>query len=384
MSRGTSFRYASVCSGIESASVAWEPLGWVPACFSEIDNFPRAVLEQRHGAAAVGWDYRHSVGTNATPLFGDFTQIEAHHVGPVDLLVGGTPCQDFSVAGLRAGIAGDRGNLTLEFVRLAARLRPRWVVWENVPGVLSSDNGRAFGAFLGGLAELGYGFAYRVLDAQFFGLAQRRERVFVVANLGDWRRAGAVLFERECLSGAAAPRRAPEEAPAGTLGGSAQSGGYRTTDLDNIGAFVIPLLEVGARTGVSTNDPRAGIGIGHDADPMFTLQATKQHGIAFVFETRFLRNGRGAPESLCPPLKAESGRTGKGDAAPMLGMHQGVRRLTPREWERLQGFRDDYTLIPYRGRSAADGPRYKALGNSKAVPVVRWIGRRIQMVEDMT
>ena len=150
-------RYLSVCSGIEAASVAWHPLGWQAAAYSEIEAFPRAVLAHHYPTV---------------PLHGDFTTIKGDEYGSIDLLVGGTPCQDFSVAGLRAGIAGDRGNLTLEFLRLAARTKPRWIVWENVPGVLSSDGGRALGAFLGGLGQLGYGFAYRVLDAQHFGLAQ--------------------------------------------------------------------------------------------------------------------------------------------------------------------------------------------------------------------
>lgn len=188
--------FGSVCSGIEAASVAWRPLGWRAAFVSEIEAFPRAVLQHRHPE---------------TPLHGDFTTIEAGRYEPIDLLVGGTPCQSFSVAGLRGGLSDERGNLALEYLRLADRLRPRWLVWENVPGVLSSNGGRDFGAILGGMVELGYGFAYRVLDAQFFGLAQRRRRVFVVGYLGDWRRAAAVLFERHGLSGNPAPSRKARE-----------------------------------------------------------------------------------------------------------------------------------------------------------------------------
>mgnify|MGYP007071585731 CR=1 FL=1 len=171
-----SLRYGSVCSGIEAATVAWHPLGWKPAFFSEIDKFPRAVL-QHH--------YPH------VPLHGDFTAIRGDEYEPIDLLVGGTPCQSFSVAGLRQGLADARGKLALEFLLLARRLRPRWVAWENVPGVLSKNGGRDFGSILGGLVECGYGFSYRVLDAQYFGLAQRRKRVFVVGHLGDWRRVAA-------------------------------------------------------------------------------------------------------------------------------------------------------------------------------------------------
>lgn len=177
-------RYLSVCSGIDAATVAWHPLGWTPAGFAEIEPFPRAVLEQRHGAVAVDFDYRYSPESTLTPLFGDFTQIEAHHVGPVDLLVGGTPCQSFSIAGKRLGLDDPRGNLTLEYLALAGRLRPRWLVWENVPGVLSDDEGRTMGTVLGIMGELGYRWAYRVIDAQFVrvdgfdrAVPQRRRRV---------------------------------------------------------------------------------------------------------------------------------------------------------------------------------------------------------------
>jgi DNA (cytosine-5)-methyltransferase 1 len=183
-------RYLDVCAGISASTVAWKPLGWEAAAYSEIEPAPRAVLAQHYPD---------------TPLHGDFTTIEGNEYGPVDLLVGGTPCQSFSIAGLRLGMADSRGNLALEYARLASRLRARWLVWENVRGVLSADGGRAFGSILGALAELGYGFAYRVLDAQYFGVPQRRARVILVGYLGDWRPAAAVLFERESLSGISAP-----------------------------------------------------------------------------------------------------------------------------------------------------------------------------------
>lgn len=190
-------RYGSVCSGIEAATVAWHPLGWEPAFFSEIEAAPRSVLAHHYPDV---------------PCHGDFTTIGADEYGSIDLLVGGTPCQSFSIAGLRGGLDDDRGNLALEFLRLAQRKGPKWLVWENVPGVLSSNGGRDFGAILGGMVELGYGFAYRVLDAQYFGVAQRRRRVFVVGHLGDWRSAAAVLFERHSLSGNPAPSRKKGEA----------------------------------------------------------------------------------------------------------------------------------------------------------------------------
>ena len=183
-------RYGSVCSGVEAATVAWHSLGWEPQWFSEIEKFPSAVLQHHYPD---------------TPNYGDMTAFEEWPNDPIDVLVGGTPCQSFSVAGLRKGLADPRGNLMLTYLAIAARYQPNWLVWENVPGVLSSNRGRDFGTFLGALGQLGYGFAYRVLDAQYFGVAQRRRRVFVVGYLGDWKRAAAVFFERESLSGHPAP-----------------------------------------------------------------------------------------------------------------------------------------------------------------------------------
>ncbi|MCA3377554.1 MAG: DNA cytosine methyltransferase [Roseomonas sp.] len=304
------FRYGSVCSGIEAASVAWHGLGWRASFLSEIDAFPRAVLAHHYPD---------------TPLHGDFTTIEEDQYEPIDLLVGGTPCQSFSIAGLRGGLADDRGNLALEFLRLADRTRPRWLVWENVPGVLSSNGGRDFGSIIGGMVKLGYGIAYRVLDAQYFGVAQRRRRVFVVGYLGDWRRAAAVLFERASLRWDTPPRRKTREGLAPSLAARTTGGGGLGTDAELDGA-------VGA-----------------------------------LCRDSFSGGAGGRPEG------AASGH--------FLAVNSAVRRLTPRECERLQGFPDDYTLIPYRGKPAADGPRYKALGNSMAVPVMRWIGDRIAKVE---
>jgi DNA (cytosine-5)-methyltransferase 1 len=328
-------KYLSVCSGIEAATVAWHPLGWQAAAFSEIEAFPRAVLQHR-------WP--------DVPLHGDFTTIKGDEYGSVDLLVGGTPCQSFSVAGLRGGLADDRGNLALEFLRLAQRTRAKWLVWENVPGVLSSAGGRDFGSILGGLVELGYGFAYRVLDAQFFGIPQRRRRVFVVGCFGGWQRAAAVLFERHSLQGHPSPRRQAGQGITGpiatgrgtpivTVGTLLSNGDAHSGFKDEMG--LVPInLQVATRH--NSLGRGTGFGVGEDGDPAFTVGANHSHAI---------------------------------------GSASSVRRLTPRECERLQGFHDDYTLIPYRGKEAADGPRYKALGNSMAVPVMRWIGERISLVE---
>jgi DNA (cytosine-5)-methyltransferase 1 len=211
-------RFLSVCSGIEAASVAWSPLGWKAAAFSEIEPFPSAVLAHHYPDV---------------PNLGDMTRYkEWPDLGPIDLLCGGTPCQSFSNAGLRAGLDDPRGSLMLTFGAIAARYRPRWLVWENVPGVLSSGEGRDFGSFLGLLARIGYGFAYRVLDAQFVrvdgyphAVPQRRNRVFVVGCLGDWRSAAAVLLERESLRGDPAPRRVAGARVAATLTRGAESSG---------------------------------------------------------------------------------------------------------------------------------------------------------------
>ena len=474
-------RYLSVCSGIEAATVAWHPLGWTPAAFSEIDPFPRAVLAHHYPDV---------------PLHGDFTTIGADDYGSIDILVGGTPCQDFSVAGLRAGIAGDRGNLTLEFLRLAARTKPRWIVWENVPGVLSSDEGRALGAFLRGLAELGYGFAYRVLDAQYFGLAQRRARVFVVGYLGDWRRAAAVFFERESLLGHPVSRREARQNVARPITpGSSGGSGYRN-DADTADNLIV-MASGQSNAPVFENDQCPALtclheapiiahtlrGNGFDASengtgrgvPLVTafewqrgatqnldmleeqspaLIKSQTPAVAFSimpmnsgkdykaretdiaqpimaggpvggnqggdfivepvpFDTTQITSAANysnpKPGDPCHPLAAgahppavafdlrgrEGGAQFKGphDTANIRAASGGssrsyvaamqVRRLTPRECERLQGFPDDYTLVPYRNKPASDGPRYKALGNSMAVPCMAWIGQRIAMIETL-
>lgn len=338
--------FGSVCSGIEAASVAWEPLGWRASFFSEIEAFPRAVLAHRFPSV---------------PLHGDFTTIKAKQYEPIDLLVGGTPCQSFSVAGLRGGLDDDRGNLALEFLRLARRTRPRWLVWENVPGVLSSNRGRDFGSILGGLAELGYGFAYRVLDAQFFGVAQRRRRVFVVGYLGSWRPPAAVLFERESLSGHPAPSREAQTAVAALT-----ARGVGTCGADDNQAQAGHLI---ASTGSTSHYLNAG-GMGRQDYETETF-------IVHAFDARqsdVVQYG-----NMTGPLDMDGSSIG-------LFVRSDVRRLTPRECERLQGFPDDWTLIPWRGRpleECPDGPRYKALGNSMAVPVMRWIGARIALVDEI-
>jgi DNA (cytosine-5)-methyltransferase 1 len=360
-------KYLSVCSGIEAASVAFHPLGWQPWAFAETDKFPSAVLAHHYPTV---------------PNLGDMTKFRGWPDATIDLLVGGTPCQSFSVAGLRAGLADPRGNLALTYLAIADRYRPQWVVWENVPGVLSSSGGRDFGAFLGGLGELGYGWAYRILDAQYFGLAQRRKRVFVVGCLGDWRRATAVLFERESLSGDSAPRReAGQVAP--SLPSRRTAGGGLCSDFDCDGGVIVSTGDVSHclnAGGMGRIDYESETLIAHSlrADGFDASEDGTGRGTPIV---AFAENQRGelVTSDTMGALKMGGGKPGQG--YPAVQQHMSVRRLTPRECERLQGFPDDYTLIPYRGKPAADGPRYKALGNSFAVPVVRWIGERIALVD---
>jgi DNA (cytosine-5)-methyltransferase 1 len=223
-------RYGSVCSGIEAATVAWHGLGWEPAWFSEIEKFPCKVLAHHYPNV---------------PNFGDMTRFQEWPLGPatdIAVLVGGTPCQSFSVAGFRKALADPRGNLMLTYLAIAAKFKPRWIVWENVPGVLSSGGGRDFGAFLGGLEELGYGWAYRVLDAQYFGVAQRRRRVFVVGHLGDWRPAAAVLFEPESVRGDSTPSREEGEKVAPTVSSGPP---FSRTGNERVEAEAMVLIERG-------------------------------------------------------------------------------------------------------------------------------------------
>ncbi|WP_342452847.1 DNA cytosine methyltransferase [Pararoseomonas indoligenes] len=394
--------FGSVCSGIEAASAAWEPLGWKASFLSEIAPAPRAVLKHHYPD---------------TPLRGDFTEIQRVDHDPIELLVGGTPCQSFSVAGLRRGMADERGNLALEYLRLADRLRPRWLVWENVPGVLSSNGGRDFGSLLGGLRQLGYCGCYRVLDAQYIGVPQRRRRVFLVGYLGDWRRAAAVLLEPASLRGDPPPRREEGERTSPTLSARASAGGGLGTDHDLNGGLIEAAdtarcltAKKGYRsdgeseTFIATVDTSPALraqsqashradseayvahtlrGEGFDASEDGTGRRTPLVPVAFDCKASG-RNGFGVGEIASTQRAmghSDSHQNGGGHQAVMAGA--AVRRLTPRECERLQDFPDDYTLVPYRGRMMADGPRYQMLGNSMARCVMVWLGRRIQMVESM-
>ena len=380
-------RYGSVCSGIEAASVAWHPLGWEPQWFSEIEHFPSEVLKHRFPDV---------------PNLGDMTQLNQNPIfneQPIDLLVGGTPCQSFSVAGLRKGLADPRGNLMLTFLSIADKRRPKWIVWENVPGVLSSNGGKDFGTFLGALGELGYGFAYRVLDAQHFGVAQRRRRVFVVGYLGDWRLAAAVLFESESLQRNPKPSRAKRQETPSNAEGSVREAGYGTglnpqlmatlCAKDNEkwgsnqwvkeGKAIVgfrPSWWDGGQTAATLTKQNAG---GNQRMPDkdnfgAVIEQVAQHIAVDTYN--YTTN-----EHTTQTIRSQCDTEHIGAVLEAMA----IRRLTPKECERLQGFPDDWTKIPYRNKPAdqcPDGPRYKACGNSMAVPVMRWIGTRIQMIEN--
>ncbi|ECF2145125.1 Dam family site-specific DNA-(adenine-N6)-methyltransferase [Salmonella enterica subsp. enterica serovar Newport] len=513
-------RYGSVCSGIEAASIAWESLGWQPAWFAEIEAFPSAVL-------ANHWPNV----TNLGDMTGIASAVRAGDVEAPDVLVGGTPCQAFSIAGLRNGLADKRGQLTLSYVELANAIddkrRERGeeeaiIVWENVPGVLSSKD-NAFGCFLAGLAgessELQpaggkwthagcvsgpeRAIAWRVLDAQFFGVAQRRRRVFVVASARKDFDPSKILFEFEGMRRDSPPSRGQREEVAGTLKARANSGGW-SHDVDmaasgymqvvgshwdnstnphptlnqshNSGGIGASNQEIFAQRGArivgtyrmtafgeysgdgtastvkardykdatdlavtysdisrtllsksndsmaedldtyaihGTQDPDANHELAHTlgrnhgqenaciafsykdngADATADLSPTIRAGnhdsshansgqppaIAYAFKAGqgAKAGGIGYAEEQSPTLTSASSGT---NLAPAVIHGVAVRRLTPVECERLQGFHDNHTLIPWRGKDAADcpdGPRYKAIGNSMAVPVMRWIGERI-------
>ena len=459
--------YLSVCSGVEAASVAWKGLDWNPLAFSEIEKFPSEVLKHHY--------------PNVENL-GDMTNYKEWNFGKqsVDVVVGGTPCQSFSVAGLRKGMEDPRGNLALTFCAILDKFRPKWFVWENVPGVLSSNKGRDFGSFLGAVAELGYGASYRVLDAQNFGVPQRRKRVFVVGHLGDWKPTAEVLFESESLRWHPKKSRQTRKDSPGYIassfgaysksdvGGTSRSSGgdlgggsetfiaekancLQTTsnDYSRTDGFNMVITHVADKAPTLTssaagfsrvgNDTTAdsqyiaiaentigrkpengGNGNGFTEDgPMYTLNATGVHGVAHGFEPGIARR-EGNPsrftEEKSPTLRANMGdnqvavahmfkirggspvETGTHGGTPgkqagkgylgqdeitytinttqdqHLYQHPKVRRLTPVECERLQGFPDNYTNIK---ENCPDGPRYKAMGNSMAVPVMKWIGERI-------
>lgn len=425
-------RYVSLFSGIEAVSCALDPDVWEPVAFSEIDPFPCAVLAQQYPNV---------------PNLGDITKTDwTPYVDTIDVVWGGSPCQSFSLAGDRSGLKGASG-LMFEFIRAVRELRPHWFVWENVPGALSSENGNAFRQLLQSMDEGGYGLAWRVLDAQFFGVAQRRERVFLVGSLGTMRCA-EVLFEREGMPWDYSPSRdkrktlagesekgsgGSDSGPGGRGGdGAADDGGCLTTGgnqsrrvYSSDGVFPTPSARSNSGQNQQSvylcdtaNTGSNGLGIKRD-DVMNTLDTSASTAVAFTMCRADTQANAPEESDMAPTLSAHashdapyiyrkaqtlqirSGKDGGGkgalvqdDLSATLGTHNSqtlfdmadgsmtVRRLTPTECERLQGFPDGWTDIPYKGKEhPPDGPRYKALGNSMAVPVMKWIGERIQAQE---
>lgn len=478
-------RYLSLFSGIEAVSVAWMPLGWDAVAFCEVEPFCCSLLKQHYPSV---------------PNLGDIERVDEQTVeslGHIDVVVGGFPCQDLSIAGKRKGLKDEEGNSTrsglfCEFLRVADACGARFAVVENVLGLFSSNAGRDFATVVGGMAgaEVGVpeggwrntGVAlgpkglveWAVLDAQFFGLAQRRKRVFVVRDSGGWRNRPPLLFDPESLRGNPSPGRTQGQGVAPTISSRTQGGGGLGTDAECDGA-VIPIQEVGKR---ESGTPKNGTGLGDEGDPMFTLQQSAQHGVAIGFDSKQGGDTQlGATTEKSPPLKGmarhavacidselnpnqdiadplktvdksgtgtlpvvvhslkadgfDASEDGTGRGVPLVSHSilskphsshaddletyvpekafrfqrtdqftedekvgslaawdfkdgrdliagMAVRRLTPTECERIQGFPDGYTLVVHRGKPAADGPRYKALGNSMATTVMRWIGKQIE------
>lgn len=444
-------RYASVCSGVEAASLAWEPLGWKPVWFSEIEPFPCAVLKERYPEV---------------PNLGDMTRIKGENYrGMVDLLVGGTPCQGFSTAGKQGGLNDERSVLCLSFLNLVRTMRPRWFVWENVPGVFSTNGGEDFKAFLRAIDEIGYSCAFRVLDAQYVrvdgyprAVPQRRRRVFVVGHLGaDWRYPAAVLFEPDRLQGDSPPRRVKgkgftsyaqrsvgetgrlwDESGVNPTLNQCSSGSIGASDRElfsqNFNGLVMNQNQVAAtldthyadKQGLENQHVNAGC-------PNFIIESARSIGNNPLVQECYVKTARPrfkggcetyADTGVAPTVNTfdqgdkranelvveygavaiaeniigrsvENGGNGVGaqedlaytqNATGVMGVASNltVRRLTPVECERLMGFPDNWTRIPWKGKPAEecpDSPRYKACGNSMCVNVMRWLGRRIERVE---
>ena len=300
-------KFLSVCSGVEAASVAWSPLGWKAVGFSEIMSYPSKVLTHRFPNVKN---------------YGDMNDYQTWEVEPFDLLCGGTPCQSFSTSGLRSGLDDPRGNLALVFAGILDKWKPRWFLWENVTGVFSSNGGRDFSSIQYAFDELGYSFAWRVFNAENFGSAARRPRVFVVGHLGeDWRPSARVLFESN-------------------------------------------RIKLNAENGETTEKRESTIS---------TERGVQDGSKPFALSPSWGTWG----ENITPCLLKSNGMH-------ILDPGYPIRYITEREAERLQGFPDDWTLLPEFGGLSWKGQyaqRVAAMGNSWCVPVVKWIGERIHLIE---
>ena len=396
-------RCLSVCSGIEAWSCAVEGMdGYAVSALSEIEPFPCAVLAERYPFV---------------PNLGDMTKINGWAMrGQIDLLVGGTPCQGFSVAGLRGGLDDPRSGLAGHYVRLAAELRVPWLLWENVPGALSTSGGADFFAFVSSLDELGYGLAWAVLDAQWFGVPQRRKRLFLVGRLGDWRGPGAVLFEPGRVCGNPPARRSKREGNPSPAGGCTGEGHA----VRNAGADVCPTM-TSSGAGFARVDGRAEHDCStlvlqpNEVSPAVTASGaafsrTGQHGTevdALVVQPNMVSatlcasgagtdrpSAQGSQEGFCVvSMKTDNTKANGSNISdapvsytldtskpPAVLSSKALypRRLTPVECERLMGFPDGWTDVRFQGKPARDTLRYRALGNSMAVPVMRWLAEGIR------
>lgn len=388
--------YGDVCTGLSAATVAWHPLGWRPAFFSEVEPFPCKLLKHHYPDV---------------PNLGDMTKLLENQTfinAVINVLVGGTPCQSFSLAGLRGGLADDRGNLALQYCRLLIAKRPRWFVWENVPGVLSSfsdepdspqvegtgpENGRDitqtadFATLLTAFRECGYSVCWRVMDSQFFGVPQRRRRVFVVGYFGDdWRPPAAVLLEPKSVRGDITTQ--PEQEITGSLNARPYRDGKQPENI-----VVAPLnAGYGDKWGMTNQDIKQGLP--HIVPCWWDGGQISQTLDAVLYKGQTMPEKNRFPAVIVPTIGFDyksvgqpNNRTKFNDKAQTLDtngtssilVHEMLRRLTPLECERLQGFPDNYTAIP----GATDGPRYKALGNSMTTHVMHWIGRRIKKVDHL-
>ena len=376
--------YLGLCEGISTATVAWKDL-MKPVGFAEIDEFPSAVLDHHYPDV---------------PNFGDITKYKEWKLETnPDLIIGGTPCQSFSVAGLRGGLSDSRGNLTLTFVNILNRFRPKWFIWENVPGVFSSNKGRDFHSFTEGLQAIGYSIGWRVLDAQHFGLAQRRKRVFVVGNnSNDLRGITEVLFEREGLLRDLA--QSQQKGKDATKKVRERSTGYdqRKKEVSAFSAHMSePMVHKDKSGTLQAKNPTAIVyqsnqtdarvkDMGDTCQTVIARWGTGGNNQPLVQQKNdpkiFQQNQRdevryiGEDGNISGALSSDSG------AKQTNYVHENsvIRRLTPVECERLQGFPDNYTQIPWKGKVKEDCPdshRYKALGNAIAVPVIQFLGKNI-------
>ena len=414
----------TACSGIGAPEHAWRDLPFNFIGCSEIEAFPSAVLKHHY--------------PNVTN-YGDMNNYRDWKIDePITALFAGTPCQSFSVAGLRQGMDSPNGNLALGYLGMVERFAPRWVIWENVPGVLSSNGGRDFGSFLGALGQLGYSYAYRVLDSQYFGVPQRRRRVFVVGHISDWRCAAAVLFEPTSLSGdiTKSRKKGKRIAPAVTTGAPYSRTGNERVEADalvvnrmlgfgdyvesdytstlqaheakDVSDIVMQPLYRETEHGNYIDSDTAGTLLAQQSkravDLVQSVYENQKADVSLSNKTNPLTAGGGKPGQGYTAIlenktqwPAKVGNTLGADWEDKMGLNDQhinagapyfipqrdqVRRILPIEAERLQGFTDGYTDITYRGKPAPDSQRYKALGNSMAVPVVRWIGKRIAEVEE--